>query len=186
MTLRVFSVFVLLTFAAACGSDSPTTPTPVFTTSSQFTTNPLAVGGNSVYTFSLASQSFISVTLASLVSAATGEPLDGASVVLGLGTPSGATCTTTTSQSVVAQLSTQIRSSQPAGNYCIRVNGASLPEAAVYTARVTLTSAEPPGSGLARTESFSSALPLGGTAIHTFDVSFGGDVAVTLSTARTD
>jgi hypothetical protein len=187
MRVRAFSLFLLLAGAAACGSDTPTDPTPPLTTSTQFFSNSLAPGGSAVNTFALSSQNVINVTLASLVSAATGEPVDGATVVLGLGTPSGATCTTSASQTVNPQLAAQIRSSQPTGSYCISIADAgSIGESVVYTARVTLTSITPPESAFNFTESFSSALPLGGTVIHTFQAIRGGNSSVTLSVARTD
>ena len=65
-----------------------------------------------------------------------------------------------------------------------RDNAGGLGEAATFTARVTITSAQQPESALNFTDSFSSALPKGGTAVRTFEASRGGNSAVTLTTAR--
>jgi hypothetical protein len=144
-------------------------------------------GITAVNTFSVSAQSFIHVTMASLISNANGEVADGGSVVLGFGTPSGATCATTASQVVTPNLSAQIRSGQlPAGTYCFSVGDAGTAGSATFSVRITTTSAVPPESGLSGTESFSSQLPRGGTAVHTFQVNLGGTATVTLSTARAD
>src|SRR6185295_12868564 len=144
-------------------------PTPLLTSTSQFFTGTVAPGTTGVATFSVSTQSFIHVTMASLVSNANGEIVDSGSVVLGFGTPSGATCSTTASQVVTPGLSAQIRTGQlPAGNYCFSVGDAGTAGSATYSVRMTTTSAVPPESGLSFTESFSSQLPRGGTAVHTF------------------
>src|SRR6185503_17093321 len=114
MTLRVCSVFLLLitTLAAGCGSDSSTAPTPLLTSNSQFFVGTVGPGTTAVNTFSVSAQSFVHVTMASLISNANGEVADGGSVVLGFGTPSGANCATTASQVVTPNLSAQIRTGQ--------------------------------------------------------------------------
>jgi hypothetical protein len=123
------------------------------------------------------------------VSDATGDVLDGPAVVLGFGTPSGNACSTSTSQTVQPVLSPQIRTaSLAAGTYCLSVAdaGGVITGSTTFAARVTATSALPPEGASIFLDSFSSSLPRGGSVVHTFEASQGGNAQVTLSTARTD
>jgi hypothetical protein len=183
---RALGALTVLTLAIACGDDSPTSPTPPFTTTSQFFVNTLAPGGTSSFNFDISAQSHVALTLASAISNATGLPTEG-SVRLGLGTVSGATCNATTTIEARPALDAQLRTQLAPGSYCLTVlDGGGLGEAITFAARMTATSAEPPTTALNFAEAFSSAIPIGGFAERTFEAFQGGNSSVTLSSTGGD
>lgn len=99
--------------AAACGSSTPVTA-PATTT--ETFTGTVQVGGADSHTFTVASFGQVDITLT-----AAGPP---ATIMMGLavGTPSGGTCTlTTTPVSTSAGTTPQFSGTANAGSYCVQV-----------------------------------------------------------------
>jgi hypothetical protein len=111
---------------SAC-SQSPTAPSATVPSASITVTevyaSTLPVGGSKFYSFSLAASGTVTATLVSIDGAGVPESVI---VNLGIGTPRGTTCVSTTSNSVQvtgdAGLSTQVTSTQQPGVFCVIVS----------------------------------------------------------------
>jgi hypothetical protein len=107
---------------ASCSNNSPTTPTtttpvapPSVTETWQAT---LAVGATRFYSFSVALNGTVNLTLASLTE--NGED-SAAQLGLALGTPAGTGCAASTSVTMAAAADPQITGTYAPGIYCARV-----------------------------------------------------------------
>jgi hypothetical protein len=117
----------LLAFTAACGDraetpTSPSTPTPTPpvaepTITEEFTGR-LAVGGSAFYSFSVAENGTVNITLADVGGA--GVPAT-VWLGLGLGTPSGEDCAVSASANTPSGSTPQITGTYQPGVYCARV-----------------------------------------------------------------
>jgi len=173
------TLLALAAVAAACGA-TPTTPSTA-TAVSQFAVSALAPGGTAASNFTIAGTSTVGVTLASVVSAATGEVIP-ATLSLGIGTPSGSTCAPPAALDATAAVTAQIARPLAAGTYCVTVTDAgSLTEAATITVRITATTGSTTASTSA-TDFFSSELFVHGSVVHTFGIATGGSLSVALAT----
>ena len=135
------------TFAAGCGSDNPTAPTPVQQTESfTGTLQPLGVDFK---TFTIAynqGTSDLSVTVNSLTTVANATPVTGITIGIGLGTVTGSTCTPQI-QAPAAPLTQELfaPNGASAGAYCVQISDcptgatgctSTLTEAVSYTMTV--------------------------------------------------
>lgn len=174
------TLLALAAVAAACGA-TPTTPSTA-TAVSQFAVSALAPGGTAASNFTIAGTSTVGVTLASVVSAATGEVIP-ATLSLGIGTPSGSTCTPPATVDVTAAVTAQIARPLAAGTYCVTVTDAgSLTDAATITVRITATTGSTTGNATPATDFFSSELFVHGSVVHTFGIATGGSLSAALAT----
>ena len=113
--------------AAACNSDTPTSPTTTTTTvpaaiaepaTTEEFTGAIQVGGAAFYAFTVEQNGTVRVTLASVG----GVNVPGSVWLgLGIGTPAGEDCTTTTSLNTQAGSAAQISGTYAPGIYCARV-----------------------------------------------------------------
>jgi hypothetical protein len=126
MTLPLRSLLaalVLTSFAAACGGDSPVTPTTTATTATtEVYSGTLAAGGAGFYSFNVLTAGSVSVTFASLTDA-NGRPFS-APLTVGLGVPAGEGCGVTTSVSASPGLSAQLSSMAAVSTYCVQLSDA--------------------------------------------------------------
>jgi hypothetical protein len=108
--------------AASCGDDSPTAASSTTPTSStEYFTGSLSPRTSQFYSFSVNTAGAVAVTLASVTSARIG-PAGTATLSLGLGTPSGFGCSTTSSGNATPGLNAQLTTaSSAAGIYCVSV-----------------------------------------------------------------
>jgi hypothetical protein len=116
-------VLVLGTLGAACGdSQSPTTPstaTVASPTTTETFSGTLQVGGASFYSFVVAVNGTVNVTLAS------DSGPDGASAVtlgLAIGTPSGTSCSGGSVTNALPGTDPQVTSTYSPGRYCVNVS----------------------------------------------------------------
>jgi hypothetical protein len=188
----VASVLIVSTFVSAawgCGT-KPTEPTPVVETSGTLLfTGDLAQGGTAFnpVTVSGTTNVTVKVTLASVTSAATGEPL-AAVLAVGFGSSAaGATsCTPTTTQNVGPALTAQITLAASAGTYCVNVADlGGLTEPAKFAIRIFETTAATP-AGTSVADTFGSALAVGGVSTHTVTAAKAGTITVQLQNAGGD
>jgi hypothetical protein len=127
MTSRVLIV-VLAALTAACGSSSPTSPSSTTSNSTSSIADPsvsetwsstVPVGGAKFYSFSIAANGTVNVTLSSV----SGDFVP-ATVTLGLGIgqPSGTECSTTSTVNASVQTAApQLTGTYSPGVYCVRV-----------------------------------------------------------------
>jgi hypothetical protein len=113
----------LAVIGSACGG-SPTTPTTAAVTVASPTVtdefdDTVPVGGSTFYSFSIAQYGTVNLTLTSVQG--TGVP---STVMLGLGigTPSGTTCTTSTTVNSAAGSTTQVTGAYGPGVFCAKVS----------------------------------------------------------------
>jgi hypothetical protein len=102
---RIFAGVTLSLVAASCGdgsTDTGTGPSPVPLSTTQFT-NVVEPGQSRFYSFNLAANSFVIVTLASVTNADTGAPLPIA-LRVGIGRPQGTECPAAAAAAVTAAL----------------------------------------------------------------------------------
>lgn len=117
---------VLATFAAACGKDNPTSPTTTDTTTttvaepsiSETFSGSLPVSGGRFYSFEVTTYGTVNLTLDSV--GGNGVP-SSVWIGLGVGTPDGTDCSTTTSVNTQSGSTPQVTSTLAAGTYCARV-----------------------------------------------------------------
>jgi hypothetical protein len=119
---------VLATCAAACDDDavtptSPTAPAESIDSTSRLFTGTLAPRGTAFLSFTVAQDSGVFLTLASVAPTsgrgAVATPLD-----LGLGVPRGTGCAVTRAITTSADLAAQIREWRTAGVHCVSVSDA--------------------------------------------------------------
>ena len=106
---------------AACGDDTPTSPSSSTVTTSTVTfTGSLAVGDSRFYSFTNGAAGDVTALLASVAAVETRLPL-GVPLELGIGVPAGTGCGVTTTQLVSPGLVSQMSVSLAAGTFCLRV-----------------------------------------------------------------
>lgn len=120
--VAVVAALAATLLTAACGDDAITTPTgPTgvsFTT--EFFSDVIDSGGNRFYSFNVATAGPVTVTLASITNADTGQPL-GRPLRIGVGRPAGEECPPDASAVVQAALVSQLAHIAPAGVNCIDI-----------------------------------------------------------------
>jgi ABC-type glycerol-3-phosphate transport system substrate-binding protein len=122
------AVFGLALIAAACSNDTTTpsstsstttTTTPVTTpTASETFASTLAIGGAAFYSFNIAENGTVNVTLNSV--GGTGVPAT-VQLGLGIGTPAGVDCSTTSTVTAGAGTAPQLTGTFGPGLFCVRV-----------------------------------------------------------------
>jgi hypothetical protein len=117
-TIAILLACVLL--GAACGSNSPTTPTTPAAPQTEVFSGTLAPQGSAFYSFTLATAGSVSITLASLVPKAPGPAINTV-MGLGVGAPNGTDCDVTNSVTTAPGLTAQLVNSLTAGTYCARI-----------------------------------------------------------------
>jgi len=128
-TAALFTMFgVILLGASACSHDSTTTPSSTSGTStttaaaptvSESFTGTLPVGGFKFYSFNIAVNGTVNVTLNSVTG--TGVPAT-VQVGLGIGTPSGVDCSATTTATIGANApAPQTTGTFGPGAFCVRI-----------------------------------------------------------------
>jgi hypothetical protein len=127
MTSVRLAMFGLLLFAAACSKDNTTTPTtPTATTTTPVTTptvsenfqSTVPVGGFAFYSFNIAANGTVNVTLNSV--SGTGVPST-VQLGIGIGTPAGVDCTTTSTVTAAAGTAAQLTGTFGPGLFCVRI-----------------------------------------------------------------
>jgi len=126
--------FVVVTLGAACGSSQsstpPTSPTPATPTTETFV-GTLPVGGARFYSFSIVASGTVSVTLVSIEGPSV--PPD-VMVSLGIGTPGGTNCSSSSPTNVSAGATAQVTATEQPGLYCVNIaDVGNLPAAANFT-----------------------------------------------------
>ncbi len=120
-------MFGLLLFAAACSKNNTTTPTtPTATTTTPVTTptvsesfqSTVPVGGFAFYSFNIAANGTVNVTLNTV--SGTGVPST-VQLGIGIGTPAGVDCTTTSSVTAAAGTAAQLTGTFGPGLFCVRI-----------------------------------------------------------------
>jgi hypothetical protein len=119
-------VLAIVIGCAACGDDSPTSPTTTSTdtqtaaspTTTEAFDSTVPVGGSKFYSFTTTTYGTIQITLTSV-----GGSFVPSTVMLGvgLGQPSGTDCVTTTNVTTAAGTSPQVTGAYAAGVYCAKV-----------------------------------------------------------------
>jgi hypothetical protein len=95
----------------------------------------LAVGGSAFYSFTVPQQGSVTLTLLSLTVGGTPSDL---SVSIGLGTPSGTVCRTTTAAPATAGITPQVNTPVVPSVYCVNVaDSGSLTAAANFAVNIT-------------------------------------------------
>src|SRR5215207_4815399 len=125
---RRFSMVALCatftTFAAGCGGDTPTAPTPVLQTESfTGTLQPLGVDFKTFTIVYNQGTTDLSVTVNSLTTVANATPVTGITIGIGLGTVTGSTCTAQI-QAPAAPLTQELfaPNGASAGAYCVQIS----------------------------------------------------------------
>ena len=133
----------LALFAAACTNNATTPSTTPTTTTTTTTTTPttseafastLGVGGSAFYSFNIAANGTVNVTLNSV--SGNGVPPT-VQLGLGIGTPAGVDCSTTSTVTAGAGAGPQLTGTFGPGSFCVRVyDVGNLPATATF--RVTI------------------------------------------------
>ncbi|MEZ5292465.1 MAG: hypothetical protein R2745_15395 [Vicinamibacterales bacterium] len=119
----------LAALATACGNDTPTPTSPSIPDSlvsgtSRLFTGTVGAQGSSFYSFTIPQDSGVFVTLAS-VTAENGRDALATPLQLGFGVPRGTGCAATTTVTVAAGLTPQLREYTTQGVHCVSVSDAS-------------------------------------------------------------
>ena len=141
---RLLPLFAIAIWCAACGNDSPTSPSSTNTSAnSQTAASPatteefdstLPVGGSKFYSFTTTTYGTIQITLASVSGSFVPSTV---MLGVGLGQPSGTDCVTTTSVNTAAGTTPQVTGAYAAGVYCAKVTDiGNLYAAASFTATI--------------------------------------------------
>jgi hypothetical protein len=133
--------FVLAVLGSSCTGSlsstlpaSPTTSTPAAPTTTETFVGTLPVGGTRFYSFSIAVYGTVNTTLVSM--GGTDVPPD-VMVNLGIGTPGGTSCNSSSPTSVSAGSAAQVTASEQPGLYCVTIaDVGNLPAAAVFTVTI--------------------------------------------------
>jgi hypothetical protein len=126
MTSVRLAMFGLLLFAAACSKSNTTTPTTPTSTTTPVTTptvsetfqSTVPVLGFAFYSFNIAANGTVNVTLNSV------SGMDVPSTVqlgIGIGTPAGVDCTTTSTVTAAAGTAAQLTGTFGPGLFCVRI-----------------------------------------------------------------
>lgn len=120
---RIFLLLLASALLAACGNNTPTTPstTPNVAEPSVVETwgGTLAVGATRFYSFSVAQNGTVNLTLTSLADGA-GEVATPVQVSIGF--PAGTGCTATSSATTAAGTEVQVSNTFNAGVWCARIS----------------------------------------------------------------
>ena len=120
-TQLVLALFVAGLLTVSCGSDAPpTTPTLPIGPQTEVFTGTLQVQGSNFFSFTVATQGSVNITLASLLSARPGPALSTV-VELAVGTPLGTECSVTNSVPAAPALTAQLVNSLTPATYCTRI-----------------------------------------------------------------
>ena len=121
----VFTVVCLTMVISACGSNSSTTapstttPSVAAPTVTEPWSGTVPVGGSAFYSFSIAQNGTVNVTLLSV----SGQFVPSTVTLgLGLGTPSGTTCATSSTTNARAGTTPQVTATDAPGLYCVNVS----------------------------------------------------------------
>jgi hypothetical protein len=119
----------------ACGGDTPTKPTTPTPTTTDVFAGALSLGETKIHAFTVTVSGTAELTLGSLAIAGQVIPQP---VTIGLGTPSEATCSLSTSISTRPALTYQLAYAVTPGSYCVSIADAGnvLANSAAYTLRV--------------------------------------------------
>jgi hypothetical protein len=108
--------------SAACSNTQsptpPTTPTPAVSPTTETFVGTLPVGGARFYSFSIAVSGMVNVTLVSIGRTAVAPDV---MVSLGLGTPSGTSCSSSSPATVSAGSTAQVTATEQPGLYCVNI-----------------------------------------------------------------
>jgi len=125
MTAARIAMFGLLLLGTACSNNTATTPTTTTTTTTNTTptiSEPFAgtvqVGGAVFYSFNIAVSGTVNVTLNSVSGA--GVPAT-VQLGLGIGTPAGTDCSTTSALTAASGTAPQLTGTFGPGLFCVRV-----------------------------------------------------------------
>ena len=181
--MKIRSLVPAAALIAAIGcDDQPTTPTPVPSATIQLFAGTLAPRDSGFFSFTLESEATVDLTFASLTPTPLGPALPSA-LSLGLGTPRGTGCATTTTLETSTGLTAQLSSLLAPGTYCVNLSDpGTMPAASEFVVRIvrTPTDVVPPDPEAPSTVTFASNLTAGGTASRTFQASQDGIVSLTL------
>ena len=182
MKHSVLALIVVAVAGAACGGDSPTTPsTPTPSGSTETFTGSLPLQGSSFYSFTVPTAETVSVSLASLTASGTG-PAATSVVRLGVGVPLGTDCSVTNSVDTAAGLTSQLTAPVNPDVYCVKISDiGNLAGPMNFTIRIGHNLAATSPNPTAATDTFASFLAIGGSSTHTFPVSKSGTIVVTLT-----
>jgi hypothetical protein len=124
--------------SAACSNTQsptpPTTPTPVVSPTTETFVGTLPVGGVRFYSFSIVVSGTVTATLVRI-----GGPSvsPGVMVSLGLGTPSGTACSSSSPTTVSVDTTAQVTATEQPGLYCVNIaDVGNLPAAADFTVTI--------------------------------------------------
>jgi len=124
MTTRLLTIALLAALTVACGDNKASATSPTSTTTTSATTviytGTIDVGGSRFYSFTNVAAGTVTAFLASVTSPDTKLPVD-VPLQIGIGTPAGTDCVTTTTQIVSPALVPQMSASLAAGVFCLRV-----------------------------------------------------------------
>jgi hypothetical protein len=129
MTAARIAMFGLLLLGTACSHNTTTSPTTTATTTTTTTTNTtptisdtfagtVKVGGSAFYSFNIAVNGTVNVTLNSV--SGVGVPAT-VQLGMGIGTPAGTDCSTTTAVTAAAGTAVQLTGTFGPGLFCVRV-----------------------------------------------------------------
>jgi hypothetical protein len=127
MSMRRVLVLLVPLLCAACGSDTPTSPTTSTSTTtsvapatiSENYSSTLPIAGSKFYSFPVLQNGTVNITLTSLTGPDVTEDM---TVDLGLGQPSGFGCTPTSTVTVsTLTAAPQITGTYAPGVYCVRI-----------------------------------------------------------------
>jgi len=114
-SLRWGAVAIALAFTGACGGSSTTTTTsPTAPTTTDTFAGSLAAGGVDLHSFTVAQAGTLTVTLATV------SPQSTITVGLGVGQPSGTTCTLF-SDTETARMGSVVQGTIDVGSYCVEI-----------------------------------------------------------------
>jgi len=125
---RLLPLLAIVVWCAACGDDSPTSPSSTSTsTNTQTAASPatteefdstVPVGGSKFYSFTTTTYGTIQITLTSVSGSFVPSTV---MLGVGLGQPSGTDCVTTTSINTAAGTTPQVTGVYDAGVYCAKI-----------------------------------------------------------------
>ncbi|MEP7119210.1 MAG: hypothetical protein ABI880_16600 [Acidobacteriota bacterium] len=138
---RLALALVLAAAVTGCGKDATTptsasTPTGAALTATRLFSGTLAARDTQFYSFTVAQQSGVFVTLAS-VTATDNRAATTTSVGIGLGVPRGTECAMSTRAVVTSALTPQVREIVAPGVHCVAIyDPGTLPAAVNYAVRI--------------------------------------------------
>lgn len=120
-SILIRPLLVAVVLSTGCGESTQTTaPSTAPTTTTEVYAGTLAPGRSGFYSFRVSNPGIVNVTLASLTSSASGNPVS-AAMRIGLGIPAGDGCDVTTSVTTAPGLRAQLTSQAAANIYCVEL-----------------------------------------------------------------